>query len=650
MQAILKKGVPTFVNYIVLFVCCLFIYPLEIIKNASAGLDPSWELSINLAVKNHFIWGKDFVFSYGPLGYLATGIGVYVDHLPIYMFTLGLYINLCFIFYKVTRQFNTLRIANILTILLFVTTIHNYIYIEASTYLLLSCIFWLSYSIKTDNLLAAIFAISVSILMFFIKMDTGIIINFFTLLFFGYQCIYSKYKRLYPILWILNYTLMWLFSYLMHIDLLNYLMANLHIINSYNDAMYVPNNLTSIFISILIILFFLLLLLQNFLQIIKTPFKVLITFFLMMTLYILYKHGFVRHGGFTFIYPPVSLAILFVFIYFINPERLFYSNLIIYTLIPVSLIFMLIQNIEEINKNDGKLYTIKLSALNSISRLILHKKYTPPVSKLNGVDSSTIPYILPKKIKDKIGSGNVDIIPHLVSTIYFNNLNYNPRPGIQTYANYDGFLDSLGSVKYLSATAPDFIIYCAEDKGIEAAIDKRNPFFDEPKTKIAMLQHYMVIDSFDNQILLKRRDSLIQLSISKPINSKGLLNQPIDIPTSNCLQMLSIKTKYSFLGKLVRFLYQPPSLNVTLTLSTGKQYSYKAIKPIMEEGVLSNFLITTNKDAISLFNGNYTSIPKITKICLSGDKWGFSSGIELISTKITYCNEMKPLNTFTSVK
>ena len=70
----------------------------------------------------------------------------------------------------------------------------------------------------------------------------------------------------------------------------------------------------------------------------------------------------------------------------------------------------------------------------------------------------------------------------------------------------------------------------------------------------------------------------------------------------------------------------------------------------MEEGVLSNFLITTNKDAISLFNGNYTSIPKITKICLSGDKWGFSSGIELISTKITYCNEMKPLNTFTSVK
>jgi len=635
MIAFINKKLSGSISYIVFFLCCIFIYPLEIIKNATAGLDGSWGLSINLAIKNHLIWGKGYVFSYGPLGYLATGIGEYVNHIPIYFFSLGLYLNLCVIFHKIFQSTKTYKVVNLIVLILFFLSIHNFIYREASTYLLLSCVFWLSYSIKNDDLTSSIIATLISILMFFIKMDTGIIINFFMLLFFIYQCLYSKQRKYYPIIWVVNYLLLCFFSYLLPIDLPNYLLANLHVINSYNDAMYVTNSLISIIVSIVVLSCFFCLLIQNYTQIVKSPSKIIITMFLMMVLFILFKHGFVRHEGFTFINPPIPLAILFIFIYFINPENIFFADTLIYFLIPISLIYSLLHSIENINKNDGKLYTYKINILNSVSHLVFHKIYTPPISKSSGKNFDTIPLILSDKFKNEIGNGSVDIIPHLVSTIFFNHLNYNPRPGIQSYANYDNFLDSLGYSKYLSATAPDYLIYCAENKGIDAAIDNRNPFFDEPKTKIAMLQRYSIIDSFGNQLLLKRRDSIKIVSISKPIKSQGSFNQPITIPQVNDLQIMSIKTKYSFLGKLIRFLYQPPSLGVTLTLNNGKQYTFKAIKPNLEEGVLVNMFVMSNKDAVNLFNGNYDSIPKVSNICFNGDKWGFEPRLELASTQIS---------------
>lgn len=35
------------------------------------GLDPSWMLGLNMAHAQHLVYGKDIVFTYGPLGYLA---------------------------------------------------------------------------------------------------------------------------------------------------------------------------------------------------------------------------------------------------------------------------------------------------------------------------------------------------------------------------------------------------------------------------------------------------------------------------------------------------------------------------------------------------------------------------------------------------
>jgi hypothetical protein len=47
-------------------------YPAPI----SPGLDPSWAYAISRAVKDDLIFGKDIIFTFGPLGYLITGMAL----------------------------------------------------------------------------------------------------------------------------------------------------------------------------------------------------------------------------------------------------------------------------------------------------------------------------------------------------------------------------------------------------------------------------------------------------------------------------------------------------------------------------------------------------------------------------------------------
>jgi hypothetical protein len=354
-----------------------------------------------------------------------------------------------------------------------------------------------------------------------------------------------------------------------------------------------------------------------------------------MALFLLFKHGFVRHQGFTFIQPPLTIIVLLFMSYFLRPEKLFFVRLLFCLLFQLAITAGIIQSVENINSRHPVLFSLKNKGMNLVWNAFFHKVYTPPPVKLAGIDSATLPYVLPPVIRKKIGNSTVDIIPHHVSTVYFNHLKYNPRPGIQSYANYDAFLDDKGALKYSSATAPDYIIYCAENKGLDAAIDNRYPFFDEPRTKMALLQYYVVVDSFDNQLLLQHRPVSKQILSGIVTTRVTRFNEVVPIPSSPGLQMMEVNIRYNLLGKLVRFFYQPPGLTVTFTLSDGSQHFFRAIKPILEEGVLVNRFITKNADVVRIIGGNIQNIPRISKICFKGNGWGFNPEIKLLTRYIT---------------
>lgn len=614
-------------RYLFFLLFAIAAFPFHFFAIPESGIDGSWALSINLAIKNNFIWGKDYLFSYGPLGYLATRIKDYVPSYQIVVFQLLVWINLCFIQFKISNLFIIFEKKHFFLGLLFTACIYNYIQLELSSFLLLSFIFWIIDALMNDKLSSAIIAFFISLFMFFIKLDSGIIILFFLILFYLHQLLTNKNRYQYFFLLLLHIALVLLLSNKLKVDLPNYLISSVHVIGSYNDAMYLENSTLKIVMGICVLIVFVLYSLVNLKIIFSKSAYTLSYFICMCVLFILFKHGFVRHQGYGFLYPPLTLILALFLVQFFTPTSLKIFKVLYLILIPTSIIISSFLFIENIDISKPYLFNAKIKALDFISLKLYNKKYVPPQRKITGIDKANSSIILPKRIKDEIGKSTVDIVPHFVSMIYDNKLNYNPRPGIQTYANFDSYLDLKGFEKYTSQSNPEYIIYCAENYNNDASIDNRYPFFDEPKTKMAMLENYTIIDSFENQLLLKsgKKKPLIY-SNANPINYK--LNTAIAIEKSKDLVFIKFDVNYSNLGKIARFFYQPPSLKVKFTLDNGKQYTFKIIKGLLNEGVIVNKLLLSNKDIQLLYKNQLNSIPEIKTIEIIANEWGFLKEIK----------------------
>ncbi|MBY0435255.1 MAG: hypothetical protein K2U26_14195, partial [Cyclobacteriaceae bacterium] len=233
-----------------------------------------------------------------------------------------------------------------------------------------------------------------------------------------------------------------------------------------------------------------------------------------------------------------------------------------------------------------------------------------------------------QKLIELVNGNSIDIVPVEISQVYFNSLNYNPRPVIQSYSAYNGFLDSLNFKKYNSDTSPDFILYSL------GTIDDRYGFFDESWTKLAMLSNYEPSGSLDNQIILSKSKKSSPLIKGNTQISASKLGQYITIAPTRSLQLTSVFIDYNLLGKLRRIFFKPPSLTMTITLENGEEYTYKAITTILKGGVIINKYIDTN-DELEIFMNSKgelnTNILKIRFDPLEAT-WGLKDGIKLITT------------------
>jgi hypothetical protein len=225
---------------------------------------------------------------------------------------------------------------------------------------------------------------------------------------------------------------------------------------------------------------------------------------------------------------------------------------------------------------------------------------------------------LPAEIIQIIDDGTVDVVPWEISYIYANNLPYNPRPVIQSYLAYDHYLDTKNYEKYVSAAAPDFILFSIDE------IDSRHPSFEEAKTRLAMLARYEVVKRHNDLLLLKRRDRPLDISAQSSTEMPARLGEYIELDETEALQYMSANIEYSMFGRLVRFLFQPPPLEVTVQFQNGDEQTYRAVKTIVNGEVLANNLVDSLDSAEAFFGGGRQAGRPVAKLKFTSPKpWGF---------------------------
>ena len=617
---------PSF-RYLLLLFFTFLAFPLVFYREPQTNLDPSWKIAIHLATKFDLVFGKDFVFTYGPLGILYTRLPIAVPKIVYLLFDAFFLFNLLFILNAVVKKgFNIMR-GIFLGIALIIVTYEG----AEQWYFFFFLFHLLTFQKQPDKIAHLFLAALLSIICFYIKLSLGVIALVIFITLISYLSLRKKIHWLRGVMILtIFFIALTLSGWVLNVDIPGYIKGSLQIINAYNDSMFTQGDpayepflyavfsVLFSFISYVIYRFAKCLLEKTFLSQLD---EFMVYGILGLFLFVLFKNGVVRYGGHVYMFfRGIVFFTSLLYLFAPSPQK---KLLAIYSWILLVISFFTINTLPESHKPYSSLinfsiFKIKFGEIQKYVTDIV--KYDPKVISGDRHRQAALQEI--------VGEKSIDVVPIEISQVYFNSLRYNPRPVIQSYSAYNGYLDSLNNQKYNSSSAPDFILYSLN------SIDDRYAFFDEGQTKLAMLSNYEVTDKIDNQLVLSRLLQPKKLNRGKTEVTNVKIGEEVFIPPTSSLQFTRALIDYSIIGKIRRFLYKPPALSVIITLENGEEYIYKGITTILGGGVLLNKFIDTN-DELEIFmhsKGELNSNVAKVRFDAGENSWGFKNDIKLMTT------------------
>lgn len=586
-----------------LFLSFLLVAPRTFLLPLGSSLDHSWQISLYLALKEGLIFGREFVFTYGPLGILTTRMpfpGMSVWYLLTDIFV---YANLLLIFIYIFFEKRSWGTPFLLVPVFLIMGTAMY-YMELPWLLYFFSLFWTFRFADSEKYSYLSLGLVCSIVNLYVKLNTGLIS---LVILFGVATVFLVKRGAVGKLFI-SYlaiiALLGISSLLLPVYLEDYVIASWHIANGYNDAMYLdqPDKLKYFPWATYVLAAFGAATLACIIKIFSSIRSFILWGTISLSLFILFKQGFVRADEHLFAFFEYS-PLLFGMWLLLSESKFERYVLSILVLVSAGLSWQakgltIYPDILEkkIQKGD-EYFSVALEAIENLEN----------DSKIEIPSNAR----LPESFIKRIGRSTVDIIPHDIASIYFHELAYRPRSVMQSYSAYDEYLDELGSLIYESEDAPRFIIYS------ESCVDDRYCGFDETRIKRTILKHYKVVAEEEGRLLLQRREYPVEFPVKEMVTVEAALRKPIHIPESDSLEYFRINIDYSLLGKLRRFFYKPEPLFIRFRINGEWTKKYRLIVPIAHGGVLLNRFIRDTKDARNFFDGKFDQLPKVEAIKLS---------------------------------
>jgi len=533
---------------LLIFFTSLLFLPKALLENPNSGVDPSWKISINMALHQGLSFGKDWVFTYGPLGFLSTRITAYVGIFPLLVYDAFAVGVLIYILRFAFKDLNDLSKCLTIPYLIMMTS-HNS---EATFQLFMLFLFLIFHNYRTKSLISIGLATILCILIFFIKLNLGIVTSLILFIYFILLVITKQNSVIKVILFLTLHLLgIYLMGRVFNVDLFGYLKGALSIINNYNDAMFSVDfiNLTAryayynITIAAIIIITFLIFFICSIPLILKSKSDIFILLVMLFALYLGFKQGFTRFGFAGMSYPFFYGAL------FVGISYLFIENVVLKNRLGnVFLIFLLLSPFA----STGLGFSFNKITLPYQDVIFSNLPFQQKVSD----QKHRLEYQIDPKIVRSFKGKTCDVVPTEISYIYFNNLIYNPRPAIQSYQAYNNYLTTLNYNKYTSKTAPDFVLYTKS-----APTDvQRYSFWSDSKTTLALIQNYdyeTTTINRDTIQILKKRKALKRIVKSDVKDLDFKIGDRVEVSQANKLTWIEVKVRYSVWGELLRVLVQP---------------------------------------------------------------------------------------------
>lgn len=190
------------------------------------------------------------------------------------------------------------------------------------------------------------------------------------------------------------------------------------------------------------------------------------------------------------------------------------------------------------------------------------------------------------KTKAVVGKSSLDVLGFEQAIALFNGFNYQPRPVFQGYSAYTPYLSRLNYDYYASDRAPEFVLFKLQ------TIDGRLHTMDDPHALRLLVQRYTYLFTEQGFTLWQRKPGPFDAAAfePKPLRSTTIrLGEKVDL-TDLAQQNLWVEMDYnlSLLGKLRRFFFKPPLVQLFITDDKGIETVHRLPQPIGRAGFMLN--------------------------------------------------------------
>jgi hypothetical protein len=595
--AIGKAGgkVLSFVLFLVLWLALLDFSK----QVAGPNLDQSYAQAFGYFLKHDFQAGKDYIFTYGPLGYFLHT--AYDPDLFWYKFAWEIAIKfvLALMFCRLFGSYSAysarlLLGAIVLVFALRLLRMHDSLYL----FLILSAGSMALASPKPS----LVTLVSTALLLVILSLAK---FTYFLLAASAMALLTAQLLTRKPRLWAVvpagvyagGFLVLWGVLRQSLANLPMYLSTSLQVASGYVEAMSLQGDRTEIYLAIAIVIMLIAALLGH-----PTRERLSVRHLAMLTLlglglFLQWKHGFVRHDThalsfFDFaLLVALTLPALFSVAYDWN--RPFRVVLVSYCVIlSVVGIFtsaregydidqFILHAREHVRNNAASLvHPARLRAHLERDKEILEEQYALP------------------RMRACIKDASVDLISYEQGILLLNHLNWHPRPVLQSYSAYTPRLLAANARFFRESSAPEFVIFRIEP------VDGHLPSMEDSQAMFEIFKHYRPVLAERSYLLFQRsNDAVAALTPGNLLRQQRVhFNEEVFIEDLKApAQKLSIHLRYTLKGKVRKLLYKPPSVSLAVHTADHACFIHRLVPGMAEDGFLINPLLQDNTDVVNLY-------------------------------------------------
>lgn len=194
-------------------------------------------------------------------------------------------------------------------------------------------------------------------------------------------------------------------------------------------------------------------------------------------------------------------------------------------------------------------------------------------------------------------SGTADVYPTELAALFANGIAWSGRPVPQSYSVYRPQLDKMNADHLNGPKAPQHVFFAV------APIDGRLPSLEDAGSWPLLLADYSIAGE-TSHFLHMVRSSETGTPVPRPLRTAAArLNESIDVPAADGLIWAQIDMQPTTSGRLILAAFKLPQVTIELTLENGQVIEHRYVPEMGHRGFLISPYVGSTQDFLMLAAG-----------------------------------------------